>query len=84
MARSHQQPDVNSLPRFSSQLISLERYTLSVYGEGEIDLFEKLDIVNIRLLVKAGRQAACPCPCTSAAGPPILYAKSFNLKDLWQ
>jgi hypothetical protein len=42
---------VNYLPRFSPQLISLERYTLSVYRIGEIDLFENLDIVHIRLLV---------------------------------
>ena len=32
-------------------MISLERYTLSVYRAGEIDLFENLDIVHIRLLV---------------------------------
>jgi len=32
-------------------LISLKRYTLSVYRAGEIDLFENLDIVHIRLLV---------------------------------
>ena len=48
---SHQQPEVNYLPRFSPQLISLERYTLSVYRAGEIDLFENLDKVHIRLLV---------------------------------
>ena len=47
----HQQPEVNYLPRFSLQLISLERYTLSVYRAGEIDLFENLDVVHIRLLV---------------------------------
>ena len=47
----HQQPDVNYLPRFSPQLISLERYTLSVYRAGGIDHFENLDIVRIRLLV---------------------------------
>ena len=47
----HQQPEVNYLPRFSPQLISLERYTLSVHRAGEIDLFENLDIVHIRLLV---------------------------------
>jgi len=47
----HQQPEASYLPRFSSQLISLERYTLSVYRAGEIDLFENLDIVHIRLLV---------------------------------
>ena len=47
----HQQPEVNYLPRFSPPLISLERYTLSVYRAGEIDLFENLDIVHIRLLV---------------------------------
>ena len=48
---SHQQPEVNYLPRFSPQLISLERFTLSVYRAGEIDLFENLDIGLIRLLV---------------------------------
>ena len=48
---SHQQPEVNYLPRFSPQLISLERYTLRVYRAGEIDLFDNLDIVHIRLLV---------------------------------
>jgi hypothetical protein len=32
-------------------LISLERYTLSVYRAGEIDLLRNLDIVHIRLLV---------------------------------
>ena len=47
----HQQLEVTCLPRFSPQLISLERYTLSVYRAGEIDLFENLDIVHIRLLV---------------------------------
>ena len=46
---SHQQPEVNYLPRFSPRLISLERYTLSVYRAGEIDLFKNLDIVHIRL-----------------------------------
>ena len=48
---THQQPEVNYLPRFSPQLISLERYTLSVYRAGGIDLFENLDIVHTRLLV---------------------------------
>ena len=48
---SHQQPEVNYSPRFSPQLIFLERYTLSVYRAGEIDLFENLDIVHITLLV---------------------------------
>ena len=47
----HQQPEVIYLPRFSPQLISLERYTLSVHRTGEIDLFENLDIVHITLLV---------------------------------
>ena len=51
----HQQPEVNYLPRFSPQLISLERYTLSVYRAGEIDLFENLDIVHLRLLVDTRR-----------------------------
>ena len=50
---SHQQPEVNYLPRVSPQLISLTTYTLSVYIAGEIDLFENLDIVQIRLLVDA-------------------------------
>ena len=54
----HQQPEVNYLPRFSPQLISLERYTLSVYRAGEIDLFENLDIVHIRLLVVLQRVLA--------------------------
>ena len=47
----HQQPEVNYLPRFSPQLSSLERKMLSIYRAGEIDLFENLDIVHIRLLV---------------------------------
>ena len=47
-----QQPEVSYLPRFSPQLISLEWYMLSVYHAGEIDLFENLDIVHIRLLVE--------------------------------
>jgi len=47
----HQQPEVNYLPRFSPELISLERYTLSVYRAGRIDHFENLDTVHIRLLV---------------------------------
>ena len=47
----HQQPEVNYLPRFSPQLISLERYTLSVYRTGGIEIFENLDIVHNRLLV---------------------------------
>jgi len=51
----HQQPEVNYLPRFSPQLISLERYTLGVYRAGEIDLFDNLDIVYIRLLVAVTR-----------------------------
>ena len=55
----HQQPEVNYLPRFSPQLISLERYTMSVYRAGEIDLFENLDIVHIRLL-EYGRMAGFP------------------------
>ena len=42
---------MNYLPRFSPQLISLKRYTLSVYSAGEINLFQNLDIVHIRLLV---------------------------------
>ena len=57
----HQQPEVNYLPRFSSRLISLERYTLSVYRAGEMDLFENLDIVHVRLLV--GGQASVPGAC---------------------
>ena len=49
---NHQQPEVNYLPRFSTQWISLGRYTLSVYRAGEIDLLENLDIVYITLLVE--------------------------------
>jgi len=52
---NHQQPEVNYLPRFSPQLISLERYTLSVYRAGQIDLLENLDIVHIRLLVEVSQ-----------------------------
>jgi len=52
VAANQQQPEVNYLSRFSPQLIFLERYTLSVYRAGEIDLFENLDIVHIRLLVE--------------------------------
>jgi len=48
---------LNYLPRFSPQLISLERYALSVYRAGEIDLFENLDIDQIKLLVVAGTYA---------------------------
>ena len=51
IAAVHLQPEVNYLPRFSPQLISLEEYTLRVYFPGEIDLLEKLDIVHITLLV---------------------------------
>jgi hypothetical protein len=47
----HQQPEVNYLPRFGPQLISLEEQTLRVYSSGETDLLENLDIVHITLLV---------------------------------
>ena len=56
----HQQPEVNYLPCFSPQLISLERYTLSVYRAGETDLFENLHIVHFRLLV-GGRAGGPGC-----------------------
>ena len=65
----HQQPEVNYLPRFSPRLISLERYTLSVYRAGEIDLFENLDIVHIRLLVAGG--APCSLQVVGGTRPPI-------------
>ena len=52
---SHQQPEVNYLPRFSPTLMSFDRYTLSVYRTGEIDLFENLFLVDIRLLVVPGQ-----------------------------
>ena len=42
----HQQPEVNYLPCFGPQLISLEEYF-----PVEIDLLENLDIVYITLLV---------------------------------
>ena len=51
-ANSHQQPEVNYLPRFSPQLVSPVMYTLSVYIAGEIDLLENLDTVHITLLVE--------------------------------
>ena len=60
---THQQPEVSYLPRFSPQLISLERYTLSLHRAGEIDLFENLDIVHIRLLVEAARHSGDAVPC---------------------
>jgi hypothetical protein len=41
-------------------LISLERYTLSVYRAGKIDLFENLDIVHIRLLVVRPEDCSLP------------------------
>ena len=69
----HQQPEVNYLPRFSPQLISLERYTLSVYGAGEIDLFENLDIVHIRLLVVVMLVAAILC----TGGPDVLRKEAW-------
>ena len=47
----HQQPEVNYLPRFSPLLICLERSPLRGDRSREIDLFENLDIVHIRLLV---------------------------------
>ena len=47
----HQQPEVNYLPRFSPLLICLERSPLRGDRSREIDLFENLDMVHIRLLV---------------------------------
>ena len=47
----HQQPEVNYLPRFSPQLISLEYSSLRLQYSREIDLLENLDIVHITLLV---------------------------------
>ena len=49
--KCHQQPQVEVFTPFQPSVDSLERYTLSVYRAGEIDLFENLDIVHIRLLV---------------------------------
>ena len=49
----HQQPEVNYLPRFSPQLISLEYRSLRLQYSREIDLLENLDIVHITLLVVA-------------------------------
>jgi hypothetical protein len=48
---SHQQPDVNYLPRFSPLLICLERSPLRGDRSREID--ENLDKVHIRLLVES-------------------------------
>ena len=47
----HQQPEVNYLSRFSPLLICLERSPLRGDRSRQIDLFENLDIVHIRLLV---------------------------------
>ena len=44
------------------QLVSPARYTLSVYRAGEIDRFENLDIVHIRLLVGVLRHWPPPAP----------------------
>ena len=44
---------MNSLPRFSPLLISIERSPLRGDRSREIDLFDNLDIVHIRLLVDA-------------------------------
>ena len=49
-----QQPEVNYSARFSLRLISLERWPCEGHHSREIDLFENLDIVHIRLLVVAG------------------------------
>ena len=53
---SHQQPEVNYLPRFGPQLISLERYTLSVTRAGEIDLFENLVCLTKSRLANLARR----------------------------
>jgi hypothetical protein len=50
----HQQPEVNYLPRFGLQLISLERSPCEGYHAREIDFLENLDIVHITLLVAGG------------------------------
>ena len=47
----HQQSEVNYLPRFSPLLICLERSPLRGDRSREIDFFENLDVVHIRLLV---------------------------------
>ena len=58
----HQQPEVNYLPSFSPLFICLERSPLRGDRSREIDLFENLDIVHIRLLVVARHpQARQPC-----------------------
>jgi len=54
----HRQPEVNNLPHFSPQLFPLERQMLSFYRAGEIDLFENLDIVHMRLLLAVERREA--------------------------
>ena len=73
---NHQQPEVNYLPSFSPQLISLERYTLSVYRAGEIDLFENLDIVHTRLLVE-GLLPLGTVPCRMAVVTTILHVQGY-------
>jgi hypothetical protein len=47
----HQQPEVKYLPRFSPLLIRLEGSPLRGDRSREIELFESLDMVHIRLLV---------------------------------
>ena len=69
----HQQPEVDYLPLFSPQLISLERCTLSVYCAGEIDLLENLDLVHIRLLVDARNPGRIPGACVHHAFRPCIF-----------
>ena len=52
---THQQPEVNYLPRFSLQLNTLEESSLRLYYSREIDLLENLDVVHITLLVDSCR-----------------------------
>ena len=71
--RCHQQPEANYLPRFNHLLISLERSPLRGDHSREIDLFENLDIVHIRLLVVASRSQVAQhlqrCPASVVVCP---------------
>ena len=80
----HQQPEVNYSPRFSPLLICLE---LRGDRSREIDLFENLDIVHIRLLVVGGGPAGTliahrKCPYSFLGGGRGLRESSL-LTTYW-
>ena len=75
-ASLHQQPEVNFLPRFGPQLISLEECSLRLHYSREIDLRENLDIVHITLPVAAPARLL---PSKSQAGTSSSYTKVYSV-----